>query len=337
MAYTENELHELIKTVEKEFTTHLSKAETLAKSEGADSKPPKKEEGKDKAPKKDESAGKEAPGKEASAEGAPAAAPAEGEAPAAAAPAEGAAPAAAAPAAAANNGAPGPAGIYDEEDRAHMDNMYKSMSREELMEHHDSVRRALDALGAQGAAPGAAPAAPAAGAAPMGKSEIKDENPVLNSKPKDKGNETNSAYNENSGGKIEGNEPRNSPGAKSPASKAEGMQMEKSEKEFDLLKSELEAEKAKTAELTKNMNGVQEYLTKLVSKVAAPKGKAITEIGTIEKSEGGGEVKELSKAEVTEILLRKSSDPTLSKADRQAINDFYLGGSNFNTISHLLK
>jgi hypothetical protein len=45
------------------------------------------------------------------------------------------------------------------------------------------------------------------------------------------------------GGKIEEQAPHNSPGAKSPASKADGVQMEKSEQgtEVELLKSELNA------------------------------------------------------------------------------------------------
>jgi hypothetical protein len=50
------------------------------------------------------------------------------------------------------------------------------------------------------------------------------------------------------GGKIEGQEPHNSPGAKSPASKATELKMEKSEGngEVELLKSELETKKAKS-------------------------------------------------------------------------------------------
>ncbi len=110
--------------------------------------------------------------------------------------------------------------------------------------------------------------------------------------------------------------------------------------EVALLKSELEAEKAKAAELKKNFDGVQEFLTKLLAKKSAPQGKAITELAVIAKNEdaGSGEQPTLSKAEVTQILLKKSSDPKLEKNDREAINAFYASGqTNFNAISHLLK
>jgi hypothetical protein len=360
MQYTETELEKLIKTVEQEFTISLNKTEEavlLAKAEG--SAPPKEKKESKPAEKKSAPPKKEgaAPAEEAApAEGeeaAPAegeeAAPAEGEGNPLAAegeeavPAEGAAPA----------GAPAAGGVYDAEDLAHMQKMYASMSREELMAHHDAVRQALDAMGAQeqqapgmGAeqAPGAAPAAGApvdkCGDMTMGKSEIEDENPVLNSKAKPQGSETNTAYNKNSGGKISGTgEPHGSPGAKSPASKVQGVQMSKSEgsTEVELLKSELEAEKATSAELKKSFDKATELLTNFVKKVSVPQGKAITEIGTLAKSEVvGGEVSELSKAEVTDILNKKDYTK-LTKSDRDAINSYYLDGSNFNTISHLLK
>jgi len=328
MQYTEKELAQLIETVETEFTAHLSKAESLAKSEGGF--PPKKEEKKPEDKKPED--------KKPEAEGKP-----EGKPEAEAAPAEGAAPAApaeAAPAPAADGAAPAgapDASGYDAEDMAHMDKMYASMSTAELKAHHDSIRRALDAQTAQAPAPAAA--APAAPAPEMGKSEIKDENPVLNSKPTDKGNETNTAYNKNSGGaQASTGEPKGSPGAKSPASKAEGVQMDKSEKDFDLIKNELEAEKAKGVELKKNFDAAQEFLTKLVGKIAAPKAKAITEIAALTKNEDAGkDTSTLSKSEITEVLMKKSSDPKLSKADRDAINSFYLNKTDISTINHLLK
>jgi len=196
-----------------------------------------------------------------------------------------------------------------------MNKMYASMSKGELKAHHDSIRKALDAHSA-------APAAPAAAApAPISKSEIKDENPVLNSKATDKGSDTNTEYKKNSGGDIsKTGEPKGSPGAKSPASKAEGVQMEKSEKtEAELLKSELDAEKAKSADLKKNFDAVSEFLTKFVSKIQAPKGKAITEIAAIQKSEESvGEDASLSKSEITQVLMKKAQDPSLSKADRES-------------------
>jgi hypothetical protein len=378
MSYTEIELAKLIETVEKEFTVHLNKAEelnTLAKAE--ESAPPK--EKKDKAPEKKEAAPEKeaapAEGEAAPEEGAP---PAEGEE---AAPAAEGAPAPAAPAQA---GAAPAAGVYDEEDMAHMCQMYASMSREELMAHHDCVRQALDAMSAQaapaapgaeaapGAAPGADPALDKCGPGMMGKSEIEDENPVLNSKPHDKGNDmfpdkknggikgapphnalgaksaasdangakiNKSEHDRRNGGKQEAAAPGKIPGAKSPASNAsKAVQMNKSEGnvEVELLKSELEAEKATSAELKKSFDKATELLTNFVKKVTVPQGKAITELGVIAKGEGAQEVKELTKSEVTEILMKKDQTK-LTKHDRDAINSFYLGSSDLNTISHLLK
>ena len=57
----------------------------------------------------------------------------------------------------------------------------------------------------------------------------------------------------------------------------------------------------------------------------------------IAKSEDFKEEKELSKNEISVILSKKVSSPSLTKSDRDAINAFYLNGANINTISHLLK
>jgi hypothetical protein len=393
MSYTEIELAKLIETVEKEFTVHLNKAEELHSLAKAEDSAPPKEKKESKPPEKKEAApaeGESAPPSEDEAapeEGAP---PAEGQE---AAPEEGAPPVADP----AQAGAPAAGGVYDAEDLAHMQQMYASMSREELMAHHDAVRQALDAMGAQ-QAPGAAPAAPGAeapldaapaapgaeapmdenmnkcgncGASNMGKSEVSDENPELNSKPTDKGDNlfpdkknggikgapphnalgaksaasdangakiNKSEHDRRNGGKQEAAAPGKTPGAKSPASNANGDKMNKSEGnvEVELLKSELEAEKASSAELKKSFDKATEVLAKLVSKVTVPQGKAITELGTITKGEDITGSKELSKSEVTE-LLKKQDYSKLTKSDRDAINSFYLGGSNFNTISHLFK
>jgi hypothetical protein len=365
MQYTETELAKLIETVESEFTAHLSKAEALAKSEG---EPPKKEaKPEEKKPEAEAKPAAEGAKPPEAAPAAPEAKPAaEGAAPAAAPAAPGAAPAA-------DHGYDEEdmqhmdqmyASMSEPELKAHHDSIRKCL---------DAKGGA-----AQAAAPAApAPAAPAAnpmGKSEAGKSEISAENPVLNSKPKAGGKNLDSdpknggiegaqphdipnrseaskdsknlkdamekaeAARRN-GGKIEDSPPHNSPGAKSPASKADGNQMEKSEKEFDLLKSELEAEKAKAADLKKNFDAAQEFVSKLVSKLSgAPKGKAITEVAALQKSEGASEKIELSKVEITEKLFKKASDPKLEKADRDAINKFYDGGQiDIKQVSHLLK
>jgi hypothetical protein len=355
--YTETQLSKLIADVEQQFSVAMAKAEedstkpltaepeaTLAKAEDESPKPKEK---------KDEEKPEAKPEASAKPEGEAAPKP-EGEAPPA--PAEGQ-PAAAAPQAA--------SAVYDQEDLEHMRKMYQSMSQEELKLHHDCI---MECVKAASAAP--APGAPA----PMGKSEIKDENKLspkpsvkggnLDSDPKNGGIEgcepcnalgpkspasdangakiNKSEHARRNGGKIEDQAPGAIPGAKSPASKAEGVQMEKSEGnvEVELLKSELAAEKEKSAkfdDLKKQFDGVQVFLTKLLEKRTAPPAKAITGLEPIAKSEGSGEEKSLSKSEIDSILVKKASDPTLKKSDREAINTYYLGDKDIKGISHLLK
>jgi len=293
MQYTEQELSTLIKNLETEFSAHiaevtgaaqpasLAKAEDEKKPEGeSKDKPADKEESKPEAKEsKEEKPKDEAPAaeaKEAKPEGEAAPAPAEGEAPVAPS---------------ADEGASG----YDAEDIAQMDAMYMSMSKAELLAHHDSCVRALDAQGAEHTH--AAPAQPAAPAAPAAEAQA--------------------------------------PAAE--IDKCGDMSMSKSEPnaELELAKSEAAAANAKAEELQKNLAGIQEFLTQLVKKV--PQGKAITSLEQVAKSEVSGDEKQLSKSEITEKLMKKAADPSLSKTDRDAINAFYLNQANFNTINHLLK
>lgn len=294
MQYTEQELSQLIKNLETEFSAHIAdvtgaaQPAPLAKAE--DEKPAeKKAESKEEAPAESKDA-KAEESKEEKPKDAPAAEAKED------APAQEAAPAAAekeAPVApSADEGASG----YDAEDIAHMDQMYMSMSKAELLAHHDSCVRALDAIGAEHthaapAAPAAEAQAPAAPAAPAAEID-----------------------------------------------KCGDMTMAKSEPnaELELAKSEAAAAKAQAEELKKNLAGVQEFLTQFVKKV--PQGKAITQYEQVAKSEETQtEGNQLSKSEITQKLMQKAADPTLSKTDRDAINAFYLNQANFNTISHLLK
>ena len=305
MIYSETDLVKLLAVVEKQFSSDLVKAEEaftvfLAKSDDAKPAPEKKDEKAEKKPEE-----KEAPKADAQ-EAAPEAkadskeAPPETEeAPAAQ---EGADNQQAAPAA--EDGCD-----YDEEDLEHMNKMYASMSRGELKAHHDAVKNALDGQ-AQAQAPAAdAQAAPAAPAA---------EAP---SQPMDKCGEMNMS-------KAEG---------KVVAVKTDTITVTQANPEIALLKSEFEAQKAKSEGLQKNLDAVTEFLTKLVKKTA-PAGKAITEMNAIQKSEDQGNAQEImSKGEVTAKLEKKASDPALLKSDRDAINAYYLQGASFNTISHLLK
>jgi hypothetical protein len=142
MAYTEADLEQLIKSVETEFTAHLStlnksETEVLAKGEFPPKKEEKKPESKEE-PKKEES--KEEP-KEGHEEHKPEAK--EGEKAT-----EGQEPGEAKPDA--EQQAQGSDHCdYDEQDMDHMHKMYMSMSKGELKAHHDSCRAALEGQGMQ--------------------------------------------------------------------------------------------------------------------------------------------------------------------------------------------
>ncbi len=105
--------------------------------------------------------------------------------------------------------------------------------------------------------------------------------------------------------------------------------------EVSLLKSELEAVKAQSAEKEKNLDAVSAFLTKFVEKTA-PAGKAITSLDIIAKSGSASEEKPLTKNEIHEKLLAKSKDLSLAKSDRDAINSYYFS-KNIETVRHLLK
>lgn len=108
--------------------------------------------------------------------------------------------------------------------------------------------------------------------------------------------------------------------------------------EVDLLKSELANKTSKMEELKKSNEVMQEFIAKILGKKSAPQGKAITNLEVIAKSgsETSVEEKPLSKSEITSILNKKASEPTLSKADRDLINAYCLRGASVNTIKHLL-
>lgn len=299
MQYTENELAKLIETVEKEFTVHLNKAEQLAKSEGA-----------------------------------------------------------------ANSAAPAPlAKAEDEKPEKKADESKPEDKKDEKSaESKDEAPKGDEkaAAPAAEAKPDAkedgAPAAPAAEGAPAaagaGEACDYDEEDLQH---------MHKMYSSMSKGELKAHHDSVRRALDSSGmQKCGDMSMSKSEdtstakpadakpievtpevinetKTEDVLKSELAKANEKVAQLEKTQSVLQEFLTKLVGKTAAPKGKAITEVAAIAKSEGADEVKELSKSEVTQVLMKKASDPSLSKADREAINSYYLGERNFNTISHLLK
>lgn len=288
MQYTEQELAQLVKSLEKDFEVELENifqtagAAPLAKAED-DKKPSQEEKPEEKKPseeKPEESEENESSGEEA-------AEAAEGDKKPEAKPD-------AKPEAPVDPSADEGASGYDAEDIAHMDAMYMSMSKAELLAHHDSCVRALEAIGAEHTH-----AAPAEQAVAPAEQAVAPQQEI---------------------------------------DKCGDMQMTKSEQnaELELAKSEAASFKAKAEELQKSLDTVNEFLTKLVKK--APQGKAITQYEQVAKSETvSNDESTLSKSEISAILNKKASDPTLKKSDRDAINNFYLGNANINTISHLLK
>lgn len=299
MQFTEKDLTKLIADVEVAFADHLAKAE----SEAALTAPLTKAEDEKPAEKKEDKPSEDKA--EAKPEAKEESKEEQKEAPKADAEAKPEGEAAAAPAAEAKpeNEAAEQAGeasnaIYDSEDMQHLEKMYMSMSKDEQLVHHDVLRKCMDAAQA-------APAADAAQAAPA--AEIDKCGDMSMSKTE----------------KTE---------AATIEVKAEDV---KASPELELAKSEAAAAQAKAETLQKNLDAVQEFLTKLVKKV--PQGKAITSYEQVAKSEAAVEEgKELSKSEINTILGQKAADPSLKKSDRDAINAFYLNGANINTISHLL-
>jgi hypothetical protein len=120
--------------------------------------------------------------------------------------------------------------------------------------------------------------------------------------------------------------------------KSENAEPLKKAEEAALFKSELEAKTKENEELKKHMEELVSAMNNFFAK-KGPTRKAITSIEYVKKSEienAKPEPKNLTKSEVTAILNKKAADPTLSKADREAINNYYLKGGNLETVKHLL-
>lgn len=321
MSYTELELNSLIADVEREFTSHLAKAE---KSFSKGEFPPKKEEPKDedkqpdqkkvngaaedkKDSAKDEktNASEEKSGEQADAS--KGSKPMEGES-------EGdkGVKDQHQQEAGAKEGQADESHGYDEEDMAHMHSMYSSMSKPELKAHHDVIRKCMDGMSKMGMGEDMNKMGMAEG---MAKAEMED------------GAKDAEGYRPN-GGPHDGEA-----ASKKTAPSSDMTALEKSEKnivlsEVTLLKSELETAKAERA-------AVAEFLKKFIEKTA-PAGKAITSLDIIAKTEGANSEKPLSKSEIHEKLLAKSKDLSLAKSDRDAINSYYFS-KNVETVRHLLK
>jgi len=104
-------------------------------------------------------------------------------------------------------------------------------------------------------------------------------------------------------------------------------------KEFDMLKQE-------NLELKKNLEQITLAFTKYIEKTP-PKRKAITKLEYIKKSEDLSEdqidVANLSQVEISKKLSEKIKTGSLTKSDRDAINNYYLSETkSIDSIKHLL-
>lgn len=312
--YTNEQLNGLLAEVEKEFSVALAKAEEqlgLAKSEdGAPKKDESKEKDESKAAKESEGESKkpmesekpEDKGVKDQNQQADDKAGADDQAQ----PGEQKAPMAADPAAATDPAAmQGEDHGYDDEDMAHMQELYSSMSKAELKAHHDCIRKCMDGMGL-----------------------AKCENSMAKAEMED--------------AVQDGHRPNGGPhdgeaaSKKTPAS-SDTQALNKSEDDavVNLLKSEIAALKASDAEKQKNLDAVEAFLKKFAK--PAPAGKAITSLDIIAKTEGANAEKPLSKSEIDAKLTARAKDVTLAKSDRDAINSYYCGSKDITKVSHLLK
>lgn len=110
---------------------------------------------------------------------------------------------------------------------------------------------------------------------------------------------------------------------------------EKNESE-ELLKTEVTTLKKENEDLKKNVEGLVLAMNQFLAQ-KQPARKAVTDISFISKSEEVDSTKTLSKSEITKILVKKASDPQLSKSDRELINSYYNQTASVEQIRHLLK
>ena len=104
-------------------------------------------------------------------------------------------------------------------------------------------------------------------------------------------------------------------------------------------KSETSSLVQENEELKKNIETLNDLVSKLFSK-KAPSQKAITATSFIAKSEeteqASFDISEMSKGEITS-KLKALNFGSLSKSDRDAINNFYLQNGSVEKIKHLIS
>lgn len=134
------------------------------------------------------------------------------------------------------------------------------------------------------------------------------------------------------GSMEQGAAPEAAPAA--PAPEAGGAPMAMSEKE-SIVKSEFDALKAKNEELEKALGRLTMVMESTLLK---PARKAVTDIAYIQKSEhDSGEEKQFTKSEIRTLCNEKCKDRSLSKSDREALNDYLLNGGSSDKIMQIIK
>lgn len=133
-----------------------------------------------------------------------------------------------------------------------------------------------------------------------------------------------------------------------PLKKSEDAEvLKKAEETAALMKSELDAKTKELEGAKKENDGLKKNVDELIAALngfltkKGPQRKAITSIEYVKKSEVEDKKPEvktesLSKNEITAILTKKASDPSLSKKDREAIDKYYLKGASLEVVKHLL-
>ena len=202
----------------------------------------------------------------------------------------------------------------DSEEFETIEDLYASMTKNEIEVHYSSIKKVM-----------------------MTKSEDEDEKESKEHEEKEKKEDKKHEEKEEmekcgemSAKKSEDEDEDEEEEEKKDRKKSDAPKMDKSEKS---LIQENEA-------LKKNLESLNDLVNKLFASKKAPVQKAITASSFIAKSEEleteGVNVAEMSKGEVTSKL--KALDfQSLSKSDRDAINNFYLKNESVEKIKHLIS
>jgi hypothetical protein len=121
--------------------------------------------------------------------------------------------------------------------------------------------------------------------------------------------------------------------------KAEETKIEPMQKsENTLAKSQAEeiaALKKSNDELQRSMAELVQTMNKRLVKPQTPKGKALTQLSALNKSEEAPA--QMTREEAKKILNKKAQTPDLAKSERELINDFCMNRVGLDRIQHLLK